>query len=163
MTGQAPVSRQDLIDFVVNEARLLDAKRFEAWNALFTDDAYYWVPLIPDQEDAPNHTSHMYEDKLLREFRIERLKSPRAFSQQPPSRCHHLLQTPTVEAFDAAGNRFVVRTEFHYTESQGDELQFYVGTIIYHLSLVDGALRMTLKRVNLLNCDAALPAVQLFI
>jgi 3-phenylpropionate/cinnamic acid dioxygenase small subunit len=163
MTGQAPVSRQDLIDFVVNEARLLDAKRFEAWNALFTDDAYYWVPLIPDQEDALNHTSHMYEDKLLRELRIERLKSPRAFSQQPPSRCHHLLQTPTVEAFDAAGNRFVVRTEFHYTESQGDELQFYVGTIIYHLSLVDGALRMTLKRVNLLNCDAALPAVQLFI
>ena len=163
MTGQAPVSRQDLIDFAVNEARLLDAKRFEAWNALFTDDAYYWVPLIPDQEDALNHTSHMYEDKLLRELRIERLKSPRAFSQQPPSRCHHLLQTPTVEAFDAAGNRFVVRTEFHYTESQGDELQFYVGTIIYHLSLVDGALRMTLKRVNLLNCDAALPAVQLFI
>jgi hypothetical protein len=27
----------------------------------------------------------------------------------------------------------------------------------------DGALRITLKRVNLLNCDAALPAVQLFI
>ena len=29
------VTRQDLIDFVVHEARLLDAKRFEEWNALF--------------------------------------------------------------------------------------------------------------------------------
>jgi hypothetical protein len=29
--------------------------------------------------------------------------------------------------------------------------------------VVDGQLRMTLKRVNLLNCDAALPAVQLFL
>ena len=26
-----------------------------------------------------------------------------------------------------------------------------------------GALRFTLKRVNLLNCDAALPSIQLFI
>ena len=157
------IARQDLIDFVVNEAHLLDTRRYEEWNALFTDDAFYWVPLVPDQEDGLNHTSHMYEDKLLRELRIERLKSPRAFSQQPASRCHHLLQTPTVEIFDAEAGHFVVRSEFHYTESQGDELQFYVGTFFHHLTLQDGALRMTLKRVNLLNCDAALPAVQLFI
>lgn len=159
---QTPTEK-DLIDFVVNEARLLDAKQYEAWNALFTDDAYYWVPLVPDQEDALNHTSHMYEDKLLRDLRIERLKSPRAFSQQPPSRCHHLLQVPVVECMDTAANRHVVRTEFHYTESQGDELQFYVGTFFHHLTVQEGELKMTLKRVNLLNCDAALPAVQLFI
>jgi 3-phenylpropionate/cinnamic acid dioxygenase small subunit len=157
------VTHQDLIAFVVHEARLLDAKRFEEWNALFTDDAIYWVPLVPDQEDGINHTSHLYEDKLLRTLRVERLKSPRAFSQQPPSRCHHLLQTPSVEAFDPEANRYVTHTEFHYTESQGDELQFYVGTVFHHLTWQDGALRMTLKRVNLLNCDAALPAVQLFI
>jgi 3-phenylpropionate/cinnamic acid dioxygenase small subunit len=105
------ITRQDLIDFVVNEAHLLDTRRYEEWNALFTDDAFYWVPLVPDQEDGLNHTSHLYEDKLLRELRIERLKSPRAFSQQPPSRCHHLLQVPVVETFDAEANRFVVRTE----------------------------------------------------
>ena len=157
------ITRQDLIDFVVHEARLLDAKRYDQWNALFTDDGYYWVPLVPDQPDGLQHTSHMYEDKLLRDLRIQRLKSPRAFSQQPASRCHHLLQTPSVEEFDDAAQRFVVRTEFHYTEAQGDELQFYVGTMFHHLTVQDGALRMKLKRVNLLNCDAALPAVQLFI
>jgi len=157
------ITRQSLIDFVIHEARLLDAKRYDEWNALFTDDAYYWLPLVPDQEDGINHTSHLYEDKLLRELRIARLKSPRAFSQQPASRCHHLLQVPTVEQFEPEANRYVLRTEFHYTESQGDELQFYVGTFFHHLTMQDGALRMTLKRVNLLNCDAALPAVQLFI
>ncbi|NLD53844.1 MAG: SnoaL-like domain-containing protein [Burkholderiaceae bacterium] len=160
---EGTVKPQDLIDFVVQESRLLDAKRYDEWNALFTDDGYYWLPLVPDQEDPFEHTSHLYEDKLLRDIRVERLKSPRAFSQQPPSRCHHLLQVPTVEEFDTAGNRFVVRTEFHYTESQGDELQFYVGTFLHHLRLVDGRLRITLKRVNLLNPDAALPSVQLFI
>jgi 3-phenylpropionate/cinnamic acid dioxygenase small subunit len=157
------MTHQQLIDFVVKEARLLDEKRYAEWNALFTDDAMYWVPLVPEQEDGVNHTSHLYEDKLLRELRIERLKSARAFSQQPPTRAHHLLQTPTVEVFDAAGNAFVVRSEFHYTEAQGDELQFFVGTCLHHLTLQGGALRMSLKRVNLLNCDAALPAVQLFI
>jgi len=163
MNMTTDITRQSLIDFVIHEARLLDAKRYDEWNALFTDDAYYWLPLVPDQEDGINHTSHLYEDKLLRELRIARLKSPRAFSQQPASRCHHLLQTPTVERFDTAANQHVLRTEFHYTESQGDELQFYVGTFFHFLTVQDGALRMTLKRVNLLNCDAALPAVQLFI
>ena len=156
-------SREALIDFVVREARLLDERAYDTWNALFTDDAFYWIPLVPDQPDGIHHTSHLYEDKLLRDLRIERLKSPRAFSQQPPSRCHHLLQVPTVEVYEPSANRYVLRTEFHYTESQGDELQFYVGTCFHHLTVVDGALRMTQKRVNLLNCDAALPAVQLFL
>lgn len=157
------ITRGELIDFVIAEARLLDAKRFEDWNRLFTDEGIYWVPLVPNQADGLTHNSHMYEDKLLRELRIERLKSPRAFSQQPPSRCHHLLQVPTVEAFDAEAGRYVLRTEFHYTETQGDELQVYVGSCFHHLALREGELRIVLKRVNLINCDAALPAVQLFI
>jgi 3-phenylpropionate/cinnamic acid dioxygenase small subunit len=156
------ITRQDLIDFVVRESRLLDEKKYDEWNALFTDDGFYWVPLVPNQEDGINHTSHLYEDKLLRDLRIERLKSPRAFSQQPPSRSHHLLQTPTVEEFDPGSNRYLVRTEFHYTEAQGDELLFLVGHFLHHLTVRDDALRITLKRVNLLNPDAALPAVQLF-
>ncbi len=159
----ADVGERQLIDFVVREARLLDDKRYAEWNALFTDDAFYWVPLVPDQPEGLDHTSHLYEDKLLRELRIERLKSPRAFSQQPPTRSHHLLQTPTVESADAAAGAWVLRSEFHYTESQGDELNTFVGTCFHHLVLQEGALKMTLKRVNLINSDAALPAVQLFI
>ena len=153
---------RELVDFVVGEARLLDDKRYPEWLDLWTEDGIYWVPLTPEQTDGVHHNSHLYEDKLLRELRIERLKSPRAFSQQPPSRCHHLLQTPTVETFEPQANRYVVRTAFHYTESQGDELQFLVGHFLHQLTVRDGALRIALKRVNLLNPDAALPAVQLF-
>jgi 3-phenylpropionate/cinnamic acid dioxygenase small subunit len=157
------VTEKALIDFVVAEARLLDSKRYDEWNRLFTDDGLYWIPLVPDQPDGLNHTSHMYEDKLLRDLRIERLKSPRAFSQQPPTRSHHLLQTPTVESADPANGTWIVRSEFHYTESQGDELHTFVGTCFHHLVLEGGTVKMKLKRVNLINSDAALPAVQLFI
>ncbi|HZF83867.1 MAG TPA: aromatic-ring-hydroxylating dioxygenase subunit beta, partial [Burkholderiaceae bacterium] len=108
----ATVTRDHLVDFVLHEARLLDEKRFDEWNALFTDDAIYLVPLTPGQPDGLNHTSHLYEDKLLRELRIQRFKSPRAFSQQPPSRCQHVLQLPGLESRDEAANRFVLRTPF---------------------------------------------------
>jgi 3-phenylpropionate/cinnamic acid dioxygenase small subunit len=154
---------RELIDFVVREARLLDDKRYDEWLDLWTDDGLYWVPLTPEQPDGVHHNSHLHEDKLLRELRVERLKSPRAYSQQPPSRALHVLQAPTVEIRDAAGAAFVLRTAFHYTEAQGDEIRFLVGTAMHHLVLDAGVLRLRLKRVDLLNGDAALPAVQLFI
>lgn len=157
------ITRQQLVDLVLLEARLLDEARYDEWNALFADDGIYWVPLVPDQAEGLQHTSHLYEDKLLRDLRIQRLRSPRAFSQQPKSRGHHLLQTPSVERFEPTDNRFVTRCQFHYTEAQNDEVNFFVGTVFHHLCVRDGALCITLKRVNLLNCDAALPAVQLFI
>ncbi len=146
------------------EARLLDETRYDEWNALFTDDGLYWVPLTPDQPEGLQHTSHLYEDKLLRELRIERLKSPRAFSQQPRSRSHHLLQTPERRAVRCDGQplRHALRS-FTTPRRRTTRCNFFVGTVFHHLCVRDGTLRITLKRVNLLNCDAALPAVQLFI
>jgi len=161
----AEVTERELIDFVVREARLLDEQRYDEWNALFTDDAIYWVPLVPGQPEGLDHTSHLYEDKLLRDLRIERLKSPRAFSQQPPTRSLHLLQAPTVEPRAAARpGEHLVRTVFQYIESQGDELHTFFG-VAFHRVVVDerGALRLAKKRVDLINSDAALPAVQLFV
>ena len=121
------------------------------------------MPLVPDQPDGLDHTSHLYEDKLLRELRIERLKSPRAFSQQPPTRSHHLLQTPTVEPPTGAANEHLVRTVFHYTESQGDEMQHLRRHLLAPPVVEAARCACRQKRVNLLNSDAALPAVQLFI
>ena len=157
-------SEREFIDFVVREARLLDDKRYDEWLDLWTDDGIYWVPLTPEQTDGVHHNSHLYEDKLLRELRIERLKSPRAFSQQPPTRSLHLLQAPTVEpSYPARPDERLVRTVFQYTESQGDELNTFVGVCWHRLVVEGGALRIRQKRVDLINSDAALPAVQLFI
>jgi len=155
-------TREDLIELVYREARLIDEKRFEEWYALYAEDAFYWVPLTHDQPDGDNHTSLAYEDKLLLQLRIERLKSPRAFSQQPLSRCLHVLQRPEIESMDATRNQYVLRTAYVYVEIRGEEQQTYGCTAFHTLTLVDGVLRIRLKRVNLLNCDAALPSIQLF-
>jgi 3-phenylpropionate/cinnamic acid dioxygenase small subunit len=149
----------DPIQFVIREARLLDEKRFDEWYELFAEDGHYWVPASPNQPDPLNHNSLAYEDKLLLKLRIERLKQPTAYSQKPASRCHHQLQTPEIE--QARKDEFLMRTNFIYTETRGDDSQRYAA-VAWH-TLVGEPLRIRLKRVDLLNCDAALPSIQLFL
>ncbi len=157
------ITRQDLIDFIVEEAHLLDTRQFDAWNALFTPEAIYWLPLSADQTDGVNHASLMHEDALLRGLRIDRLKNPRAHSQQPPSRCQHVLQAPVIERFEPEAHRFTTRTAFHYAEAQAGDVQVLVGTARHELVVQGGALKIAHKRVDLLNADAPLRAIQLFI
>jgi 3-phenylpropionate/cinnamic acid dioxygenase small subunit len=142
---------------------LLDEKRFDEWYELFADDGFYWVPLTPGQPDPLQHNSLAYEDKLLLKLRVERLKSPRAFSQQPASRCHHLLQTPEIEKMDEAKGECLTRTQMIYTETRGDESQRYSATAWHSLARINDQLKIKLKRVDILNSDAALPSIQLFL
>jgi 3-phenylpropionate/cinnamic acid dioxygenase small subunit len=155
-------SNQDLIDFVLHEARLLDDLRLDDWLALFADDGRYWMPLARGQTERRLHCSLMDEDTLLLKVRIERLHGQRTFSQQPASRCHHLLQQPTVESRDDAGGIYVTRTAFHYVETRQDEQQLYAGWATHTLRMTDDGLRIALKRVDLVNCDAAFGNIQLF-
>ncbi len=151
-------TEEDLVKFVLHEARLLDEKRFDEWYDLFADDGFYWVPAVHGQKDPHLENSLAYEDKFLLKLRVERLKTPNAFSQQPASRCHHLLQVPEVENL----RELKVRTAFLYTETRGDESQRYAATARHTLVWKKNALRIKLKRVDILNCDAMLPSIQLF-
>jgi 3-phenylpropionate/cinnamic acid dioxygenase small subunit len=157
------VTDQELARFVRLEARLLDEKRFDEWYALFTDDAHYWVPAVHGQTDPLKQNSLAYEDKLLLQLRVERLKSPLAYSQKPASRSLHVLQEPEVEKRDDTKGEFLTRTPFIYTETKADDSQRYAATAWHTLVFVEGKLRIKLKRVDILNCDAALPSIQLFL
>ena len=164
MTNQ-PMTNSQLIDFVYAEAGLLDELRFDDWLNLFADDGVYWMPLAHGQTDAKLHASLMYEDKLLLKIRVERLHGARTFSQQPRSRCHHLLQQPGIVSRDDAAGVYTTRTAFHYVETRLDEQTLYAGwathTLIKH-GEPGGPLRIKLKRVDLVNCDAAFGSMQLF-
>ena len=156
------VSNEQLVTFVYDEARLLDERRYDDWLALFSEDGFYWMPLTPGQTDPLLQVSLMYEDKLLLQVRVERLKGGRTFSQQPASRCHHLLQQPTVERRDDVAGQHTVRTAFHYIETRQDTQTLYAGWSSYELIAVQGRLRIKLKRVDLVNSDAAFGNIQLF-
>ena len=153
---------QDLIDFVIREARLIAEHRLEEWLELFADDGIYWMPLEWGQTDPKLTASLMYEDKLLLRVRVERLGGAQTYSQQPRSRCHHLLQQPSVEQADRDAGRYTLRTAFHYVETRLDEQTLFAGWATHELVARDGGLRIQLKRVDLVNSDAAFGNINLF-
>ncbi len=155
--------KAELARFVYREARLIDEKRLDEWYDLFTEDALYWMPLVRGQTDPHSHTSLFCEDRFLLKVRIERLKNPLSHSQQQPSFCQHVLQRPELVGRDDDAGEYAMRTPFVYLETRLDE-QFMLGGVAHHdLRLEDGGLKIAVKRIELLNRDAALPSIQLFL
>lgn len=161
--ARIPPTDHELSAFVALEARLLDARRYDEWLALFAEDGRYWVPLQgADQADADTWNSLAYEDRLLLALRIERLKDPRAHSQHPPSRGQHVLQPSVVLQRDDAQGRWKLHTPFVYVEARGGTQIVLAGSARHRLVREGDGLRIVLKRVDLLDAGAALPALQLF-
>jgi 3-phenylpropionate/cinnamic acid dioxygenase small subunit len=104
----------------------------------------------------------MDEDLLLLRIRVERLNGTRTYSQKPKSRCHHVLQQPQLDVFDPDSGRFVAWTAMHYVETRQDRQDLYAAWVTHELAVIDGALRIRMKRVDLVNCDAAFGSIQLF-
>ena len=162
MSKKGP-KKGELVRFVYREARLIDEKRLDEWYDLFAEDALYWMPLVRGQTDPHSHTSLYCEDKFLLKVRIERLKNPLSHSQQQPSFCQHVLQRPEVVNRDNEKRECSLRTPFVYLETRLDE-QIVLGGVAHHdLRWEDGRLRIAVKRIELLNRDAALPSIQLFL
>ena len=59
------ITKDDLIDFVYDEVRMLDEGRYDDWLNLWTEDGIYWMPLDWKQKDEINETSLMYEDQFM--------------------------------------------------------------------------------------------------
>ena len=149
-------------DFIAHEAALLDERRFDDWLALFADDGHYLVTLLGEaQADPFSHNSLAYEDRLLLQLRVERLKNPRAHSQHPASHSQHVLQPSRIEEETDGDVR--LRTPFLYVEARGDDQILLSGTARHHLIRTPTGWAIREKRIDLLNATRALPAIQLFI
>lgn len=153
--------RNELVEFVYREASLLDDARYEEWLDLFAEDGRYWVPLDGARQSATQKRNSIAdEDTKLLSLRVERLRAGLAHSQQPRSSMQHILQQPLL--LQQAGGRATLRTPFVYAESRGDEVTTLHGHYIHELVRVQEQLRISLKRVNLVNASSRLPMIQLF-
>jgi 3-phenylpropionate/cinnamic acid dioxygenase small subunit len=145
--------------FLMHEARLLDEAKFDAWLALFTPDAWYWVPSEPGQANPLDTVSLIYDDRRLLETRVRRLASPRMYSQEPRSRTSRMVGNVTVEEIDSDGKAVTVRSKFLMLEFRRDQQRLFGGTSFHRLVSHDGGIRIAWKRVDLINCDAPLDGI----
>jgi len=143
--------------FLLHEARLLDEAKFDDWLALFTPEAWYWVPSEPDQADPVETVSLIYDDRRLLETRVRRLASPRMYSQEPRSRTSRIVGNVSIE--DSDRDACTVRSKFMMIEYRREQQRLFGGTMLHRLVQSDGRVMIAWKRVNLVNCDAPLDGI----
>lgn len=153
--------QKQLVDFVYLENQLLDDGKYQAWYELFAQDGVYWVPSRPDQDDRDSQVSIALETRMLLALRIARLSHPRAHSLQPAVRGMHIVQRP--EVLDTTGPLLQARAQVMYLEYQAGHQITLGARVRYTLRPENDGFKIVEKRVELLNSDAFLPAIQLFI
>ncbi len=157
--GVPGMDRAPFEQFLMHEARLLDARRFREWMELFTEDATYWVPAVPGQDSPFNHASLFYDDRELMRTRIERLEHPRIHVQTPPSRTAHLVGNTLIEEADEAKGEFLVSSTVFMAEYREDRQRLFAGRQLHRLRRAGASFRIAHKRVDLINCDSAFEAL----
>ena len=148
--------RQVIEAFLYAEARLLDGKQFDDWFALFTEDAYYWVPLRPEQSRPDSELSIVYDDIDMLRVRVHWLKHPKNHAQAVPSHTVHYVSNVLVEGFDNERQEYRVSSALQVAEYRKDIQTVYAGSCEHVLRAADGQLKIAAKRVDLINSQAVL-------
>jgi benzoate/toluate 1,2-dioxygenase beta subunit len=146
-----PVLARELEQFLFHEAALLDDGKFEDWLALFAEDGRYWVPGQPGAIDPDNEISIVDEDRGLLAVRINRLRQPRSYAFEPPPRTVHVVAN--VQSWRAPDGAHLVRSKLLMAEYRNTTRRSFAATVSHRLVRAAGALRIALKRVDLIDCD----------
>jgi 3-phenylpropionate/cinnamic acid dioxygenase small subunit len=140
--------------FVYREARLQDEHRYEEWEALWSDDAIYWVPANGDDIDPEQQMSIIYDNRSRIGVRVRQLLSGRRYSQEPRSRLRHLVTNVEILGRERAEIRVGCNVMVFESNLRGETI--WAARTTYVLREVDGALSMARKTVNLVNNDKPL-------
>lgn len=112
-------------DFLFREAELIDDRKFEDWNRLFTDDGLYWIPLDAEK-DPSREWSLVYDTPLRREERVYHLTEVPFPSQSPESRTLHVVGNVRVAA-DGEDRFSAISNQIIYEARIGDFRQVGLG------------------------------------
>jgi p-cumate 2,3-dioxygenase subunit beta len=143
------VSRAEVEDLLYHEAELLDAWKLDAWMALLTDDAAYFVP--PNDKPDADHRFTLFtiaDDIVRLRERVIRLKDPNCHAEYPPSRTRRLITNVRVVGSD--GDTILAAANFSiHRYRRGGAHQEFVGRYRYRLRRVGGVLKIAERRAIL--------------
>jgi phthalate 3,4-dioxygenase subunit beta len=140
--------------FLVEEAALLDERRFEEWLALMTDDVVYTMPVrvttpgevadtvLPDMD-------HFREDRFSLGKRVERLYTEHAWTEDPPSRTRHFITNVRTFRFGDGDDEVASKSYLLLFRSRGDvrEGEFISAERTDRLRRHDGGWRLSRRDI----------------
>jgi 3-phenylpropionate/cinnamic acid dioxygenase small subunit len=154
---------RDVEQFLYREARFADESDYDSWEALWTDDALYWMPAGNDDGDDPlQRMSVIYDNRNRISTRLKQLRTGRRYAQAPPSNLRRSLSNieflggrpaPTGETDLEVGANFLL------LESRARGNHLWGGRVTYRVRRVEGALRMSYKKVVVVDRDKPIPTV----
>jgi len=150
-----PVTRQEVEDFLYEEAALLDEWRLEEWLQLLTEDAAYYVPSTDVPEGDHKTTLFLIADDAMRiRSRVKQLLGKSAHAEHPHSRTRRMISNVRIrktegESISVTANFVVYRVRMEQTDT-------YVGRYEYQLVQHKGRLKIRERRA-ILDLDALRP------
>ena len=147
------VDRPTIENFIYREARLMDEHRYDEWEALWTDDAIYWVPCDGDDTDPLHHVSIIYADRSGIAARITRLKTGAAWSQEPKSNLRRVVSN--IETMEEESGEITVHSNFILYEVRKRSVDvwhnIWAGSTTHRLRPEGNDLKVAYKKVLLVN------------
>lgn len=125
----APVPLETRIaaqDFLIEEAYLLDSRRFDEWYQLFADDVVYVAPVRNTRRvgnsDVDESIGHFDENKASLGLRVRKLGTDVGWAEDPPSLTRRFVTNIAVTWGDVPGE-LKVRSNLLVFRSRGDRGQ----------------------------------------
>lgn len=144
------------IQLIWREAALLDAKDYRTWESMYTDDAFYVIPINPDTDDFASGLNMVYDDKRMRRLRVERMMQGYAPSAVAAARTVRIVSRFTVEAVDDAS--VTLRSAQILNAFKRDRFSTVGAEMTHKVVLTDDGDRIGLKVARLVDSEDAVSA-----
>lgn len=151
--------KEDIGEFLAFEADLLDARRYEDWLALLTEDIRYWMPMARNMASDDTGREFTIEDEdvnwieegieTIRQ-RVAQLATGLHWAEQPPSRTSHMISNLRVLENSDGLDEVKTRCRFLvYRNRLEDEQNIFVGKRNDTLRRVNGSWKIARREIYL--------------
>lgn len=149
---------REVEQFLYREARLADEHEYDAWEALWADEAIYWVPANGDDIDPAKQMSVIFDNRSRIATRIKQLQTGKRHAQTPPSALRRLIGNVELLAADPEHpDEIAVGSNFLIHESRERGVTLWAGRYEHRLRrTTDGELRIAYKKVRIVGNDRPL-------
>ncbi|MFC9357529.1 aromatic-ring-hydroxylating dioxygenase subunit beta [Rhodococcus sp. NPDC057014] len=144
------------IELVWHEAALLDAKDYQTWDALWTGEGRYVIPIDPDTDDFDGSLNMVNDDTRMRRMRIERLTSGYSMSALAAARTVRTVSRFTVE--DRTDDSITLKSAQILVGFKRDDQQTLAADVTHRIRYTEDGPRLDLKVIRLVNSQAAVNA-----
>lgn len=140
--------------FLYREGHLLDSLMYKEWLELFTEDGFYWIPHSRGQKDPKMEPSIIYENKELLQMRIKRLADDKTDTYLAIPRPYTVHNISNVYISYLDSNYITVSSSLFVLEYHDEKKRLFGGKCTHKLSNKKNDLKIKMKRVDLVDCDA---------